>query len=61
MIKEILKQKRIDSEADYKVYKMIKAQFEPTQHPDLTLHSRNDNINEMIDEALEYLKITQIT
>jgi predicted kinase len=57
VIKERLKQKRVDSEAGYDVYQTVKAQFEPIQQPHLTLHSTNDNLNDMLKKASVYLKV----
>jgi len=58
VIKERLKQRRADSEADFEVYQNIQAQFEPMKEPHLTLYSSNDNIGEMMNSALSYLKLT---
>lgn len=58
VIKERLKQRRADSEADFKVYQNIQAQFEPMKEPHLILYSFHDNIDEMMNQALKYLKIT---
>lgn len=55
LIRERLKQKRTASEADFKVYKIVEAEFEPMQEPHLVLRSRDNNLNEMLTEALHYL------
>jgi predicted kinase len=57
IIKERLKKPRLYSEADFEVYKLIKQQNEPIDEPHLILKSTNDNINEMIQKATDYLKI----
>lgn len=57
VIKQRLKQKRLNSEADFDIYKLIKLQFEPMKAPHLTLHSTDDNITYMINKALNYLKV----
>lgn len=57
IIKERLKKPRPYSEADFTVYQLIKTQSEPLYEPHLILKSTNDNIDEMLQEASEYLKI----
>ncbi|OQP63932.1 hypothetical protein A3860_23120 [Niastella vici] len=57
LIRERLKQNRADSEADYTVYKIIQAQWEPLQEKHLILQSTNDNINDMLQTAIDYLRI----
>lgn len=54
-IRERLKKPRPDSEADYEVYKLISLQQEPLDEPHLILTSTNDNIDEMIKKAVQYL------
>lgn len=56
IIKERLKKTRPYSEADFKVYEIIKQQWEPLQQPHLKLKSSNDNINDRLQKALNYLK-----
>lgn len=58
VIKERLKQKRVNSEADFNVYKIIQSQFEPMKEPHLILHSTDDNITDMLNEAITYLRVT---
>lgn len=55
IIRERLKTPRDESDADFEVYKKIKAQWEPLRQPHLMLQSTNDNIDEMLQKALEYL------
>lgn len=57
IIKERLKKPRQYSEADLEVYNLIKHQNEPLNEPHLILMSTNENIDEMLQEASEYLKI----
>jgi predicted kinase len=57
VIKEILKQKRVDSEADFEVYKLIKEQWEPLRGHRLILISTNDNIEDLLNQAIDYLKL----
>lgn len=58
---ETIIQKRLEkirrySEADFKVYQLIKQEWEPLNQPHLILHSTNDNIDWMLQKAEEYLK-----
>ena len=56
LIRERLKQLRErDSEADFKVYEIIKAQWEPLHEKHLILQSTDDNIDDMLHEAIDYL------
>lgn len=55
-IKERLKTSRPYSEADHHVYELIKKQWKPLQHPHLKLQSTNDNIETMLQKALQYIK-----
>ena len=57
LIRERLKQTRADSEADFKVYKIIQAQWEPVQEKHLILQSMNDNVNDMLHIAIDYLRL----
>ena len=54
----MLKQKRVNSEADVNVFKIIQSQFEPMKEPHLILHSTDDNITDMLNEAITYLRVT---
>lgn len=57
LVKERLKEERVDSDADYDIYKLIKEQYEPfIDSPKiLRISSSNGNINEMLKTANEYL------
>ena len=57
LIRERLKTPRLYSDADFKVYKLIKEQWEPLYEPHLILISTNDNIAEMLFKAADYLHI----
>ena len=57
LIRERLKTPRLDSDADFKVYKLIKEQWEPLYEPHLILRSTNDNIAEMLLKAADYLHV----
>jgi len=52
-------QEREDSEADFKVYKIIKKSFEPLGGPFLRLDSSRLNIDEMLEKAQEYLSLSE--
>ena len=54
--RERLKNKRPDSEADFEVYKIISRENERMREPHLVLQSTNDNIDEMLQKACDYLK-----
>jgi predicted kinase len=54
-IKERLMKSRPYSEADFEVYKLIRQQWEPFNEPHLVLESTNNNIEEMLLKAGQYL------
>jgi predicted kinase len=54
LIKDRLKKLREDSDADYDVYQKLLAEYEPLTENHLILLSGNDNIEQMLREALEY-------
>ena len=54
-IKERLKKSRPYSEADFEVYKLIQQQWEPFNEQHLVLESTNNNIEEMLLKAAQYL------
>ena len=56
MIMERLKMDRLDSEANFEVYKMIRQQNQPFYEPHLIIQSTNDNLDEMLKKAEDYLK-----
>ena len=58
IIKERLNEKRIFSEADYQVFLKIKNEFESLEIDHLTLHSTQDNIEEMLEEAGNYIQLS---
>ena len=57
LIRERLKTPRLDSDADFKVYKLIKEQWEPLYEPHLILLSTNNNIADMLLKAADYLHV----
>ena len=54
-IKERLKKSRPYSEADFEVYKLIRQKWEPFDERHLLLESTNNNIEEMLLKAAQYL------
>lgn len=56
LIKERLRSPREDSDANYAVYLEIKEEWEAFNDPHLVLMSANDNIDNMLDEAVRYLQ-----
>ena len=57
LIRERLKKPRKFSEADVEVYEKIKIQWEPLNKEHLILHSTNDNISKMLEQATNYLHL----
>ncbi len=55
LVKTRLSIPRKDSEADYNVYLKVKSEFEPPEVPFITIHSERDNIDKMLELALEYI------
>ena len=55
LTRERLKEIREDSEADFDIYKKIKEEWEPMDETHLVLKSTNDNIDEMLNKATDYL------
>lgn len=56
IIKKRVSQPRKDSEADYQVYLHLKKISEPLLADHLVLHSSDNNIVQMLDEASGYIK-----
>ena len=56
LTKERLKKKRLNSEADFLVYLKLKEDFEPLEEPHLILHSKQNNIVQMITDTEKYLQ-----
>ena len=56
IIKERLKGKRPDSEANFSIYEKIKKQWEPMVDDHLILQSTNDNISRMILRGIKYFQ-----
>ena len=55
VIRERLKTPRIDSDADFEVYKKVKTDWEPLTEDHLVLQSTNTNREEMLEKAITYL------
>lgn len=55
IIRERVKKSRPYSEADFEIYKLIAQQWEPLEEPHLKLKSTNNNIDQMLQKAKEYL------
>ena len=55
LIKERLMKPRQYSEADFKVYEKIKNDFEHITEPHLRLQSTNENIENMLNIAIQYI------
>ena len=47
---------RTNSHADFSIYQLVKADWDPVEFPHLTIESTDSNINEMISRALEYVQ-----
>ncbi|WP_420577719.1 AAA family ATPase [Ekhidna sp.] len=56
IIKERLGKKREYSEADFSIYQKVKASFEPLEQDHLTLQSTQENIEEMLEKALNHIQ-----
>lgn len=55
LIRKRVSKARPDSEADFEVYKKVKAQYDPINIPHLILQSTDRNISEMIQQAVQYI------
>ncbi len=55
LTRQRLSMKRADSDANYVVYKKIRSQWEPMLTPHLVLESTNDNIDRMIETAVDHI------
>ncbi|MGI9550231.1 MAG: AAA family ATPase [Aurantibacter sp.] len=54
--RERLKKSRPYSEADFEIYRIIREQWQPLAEPRLVLESTNENIDDMLQKAAQYLK-----
>ena len=57
LIKERVGKPRVESEADFKVYKIIQAEWEPVPEKHLILQSTDNNIDDMLQRAIAYLHL----
>lgn len=57
LIRQRLAVPREDSDADLGVYELIKAQWEPEEDDHLILWSQQDNLEEMVKVAMQYLNV----
>jgi predicted kinase len=55
LIKQRLSKPRPDSDADFSVYRLVKAQYEQPDDDHLVLESASDNIADMLAKGKEYL------
>ena len=56
VVKKRVSKKREFSEADYGVYQVIKASFEPMEEEFIQLYSDQEELEEMMTNALKYIK-----
>ena len=56
LIQERLKKDRPYSEADFEVYNFIRKHWEPLNEPHLLLESTGENVDTMLQKAVDYLK-----
>ncbi|NER11616.1 hypothetical protein SAMN06265375_10313 [Muriicola jejuensis] len=55
LIRRRLKKSRPYSEADFEVYELLRNQWSSVEQPHLILESTDDNIDDMLTKALDYL------
>jgi len=55
LIRERLRRPRMDSDANFEVYAELKELWEPVPEPHLTLRSTNENVESLLDQAMEYI------
>lgn len=56
LIRKRLSAPRSDSEADFKVYRYVRDQFEEITSAYLNLESTNDNLDDMLSKAIAYIR-----
>lgn len=56
VVRDRMNRPRTHSEADFDVYLKIKDAWEPLTDEHLVLQSTNDNIDEMLEQAVQYLR-----
>jgi len=55
LTRQRLNKERPDSEADFRAYQLIKQQWEPFNESHLVLESTDDNIDDMLQKAAQYV------
>lgn len=55
VVRERMRTPRADSEADFTVYRRIRAEYEPLERSHLTLHSDRADVGKMVERAKEYI------
>jgi len=56
LIRRRLKKERPFSEADFEVYELTRQQWQPVREPHLSLGSTDENIDYMLETAVNYLR-----
>jgi predicted kinase len=56
LIRERLRSPRMNNDANFEVYKEMKELWEPFAEPHLTVRSTNENMESMLDQAMEYIQ-----
>lgn len=56
LIRQRLTRERLFSEANFEVYELIRQQWQPLKEPHLTLESTDENIDYMLETAVNYLR-----
>ena len=56
IIRKRLKKERPYSEADFEIYNFIRKHWEPLNDPHLLLESTDENVDNMLQKAVDYLK-----
>jgi predicted kinase len=58
LVRKRLSKPRPESDADFSIYKKLRDKWEPMNEHHLILESDNENFEEMMSEAIHYLKVT---
>jgi predicted kinase len=58
VVRQRLLKPRLESDADFKVYKKLRDKWEPMTEHHLILESGNENFEQMMNQALHYLKVS---
>ena len=56
LIQHRLSRPRTDSEADFKIYEIVKKEFDEFVFPHLQLESTDNNLDTMLRKAIEYIR-----